>query len=241
MPIILVLGQTKTTIALQKKKPGQIFITAFVGVVLGIGLLTLGQERVTSSVAGVLGSTIPLFVVLLGLLTFFRKRKTDHLSWAGVLLGLIGVILIYAPWSQEGSSGVGVALVLFGSFFVAVEAQFILKWFSSENIFSATALTVFWAGVVFAVIAFVEGDFQTGSWLPVILLAIFSNSVAHLLYFFLIKKSGPEFANIYAYIIPVIAILAGFFLNSEPLTVLILIGAALCLLGSVFVGQGQRE
>lgn len=239
LPVLYVSRNIQDTIDLQKRKPAQIIVTAFIGVVLGIGFLTLGQKSVSSSVAGVLGSTIPIYVALLGLLYFFKQDKIKALGWVGVFIGFLGVILIYTPGGA--SSGVGMVLVLLGAFFIAVEARLILKWFSQENILSATALVIFWAGVIFSVIAVIDGDFQTGNWLPVLLLAFLSNALAHTIYFFLIKKSGPEFANVYAYIIPVIAILAGVFLNNEILSATIALGALFCLVGAILVGVDTEK
>jgi len=236
LAIALALNKKDQLIKIQTKQPARLFIFVIIGFVLSIGFLTAGQETVSSGIAGVLVSTAPLFVALLGLAAFFGNNKVDKLAWLGIFIGLVGVIILYAPWSDYQLNSTGVIFLLIGSMMVALEASLFSKWFSKEDLLSITALSLTWAGIIFLAVASLVGQFETGSWLIFILMVLFSNIIAYLAYLWLINDSGPIFANIYAYIVPVIALLAGFTINSEPMTVLIVFGSGLALSGAILVG-----
>lgn len=234
--IALALNKKNQLVKIQTEQPIKLAIFVVTGFVLSIGFLTAGQEAVSSGVSGVLVSTAPLFVALFGLTIFFGKNRVHRLAWVGILIGSVGVIILYAPWSDYQLDSTGVIFLLIGSVMVALEASLFSKWFAKEDLLSITALSLTWAGVMFLLVACLVGQFETGSWLIFILMVLFSNIIAYLAYLWLINHSGPVFANVYAYIVPVIALLAGFSLNSEPITALIIVGSGMAVFGAVLVG-----
>jgi drug/metabolite transporter (DMT)-like permease len=236
LAIALALGKKEKIVQIQKENPTRLLIFVVVGFVMSIGFLTAGQETVSSGISGVLVSTSPLFVALLGLTAFFGRKRVHSWTWVGVIIGLIGVIILYAPWSDYQLNSTGVIFLLIGSIMVALEASLFNKWFAKEDLISITALSLTWAGAIFLIIAVLFGQFETGSWLIFIFMVVFSNIIAYLAYLWLINHSGPIFANVYAYIVPVIALLAGFLLNSEPMTALIIFGSGLAVSGAILVG-----
>lgn len=225
---------------LQKQSPGKIMVVSWLGVGLGISLMTLGQKTVDSGIAGVLGSTTPLFAALLGLLAVFGSKAIGKSGWWGVMVGLIGVTLLYKPWAAQGGlDPAGATLLLTGAFCFALEARLFAKWFKGADLLCLTALTVLWSAVGFILAFALLGSLHAGSWWLLIAMAILSNAVAYGCYLWLIQNSGPVFASLYAYLVPVVALIAGTALNSEPLTLVALLGSVACIAGAVLVGRDQ--
>lgn len=238
--VAILTGQGREMVSLQRRFPWQVPVVSFVGVLLCIGALTLGQQTVSSGISGVMVSTAPLFTALLGLLAFFGSERLGKKGWAGVLSGLLGVVLIYAPWSGAGADSLGVLLLLVGSASLALEAHLFARWFQKESVLPLTALLVLWAGAMFFVLSALTEDWSTGSWPLLILLAVFSNAATYMVYLWLIRNSGPTFANIYNYLVPVVALVAGVAIAGEALGLLAVAGSALCLGGALLVGAGSK-
>lgn len=231
-------GQLGETVRIQREKSWQLLLVALFGVALGVGLLTLGQERASSGVSGVVASTTSLWTAALGLLLFFGREKLHASAWIGVLLGILGVVFLYAPWSEASSSSVGILLLLLGAIFLALEAQLILKWLADLPLLPVATLIVFWSGVCFAVAALLWGSWSTGNLWSMLFTAAGTVAFAYTLYIWLIKEAGPTFANTYAFFLPAVALLAGWLFNAEKITGLITLGSLFCLAGAILVARG---
>lgn len=236
--VLLLRGEVTQTIQIQKKHPLAVFTVAFFGVALGVGLLTLGQERVSSGISGVIASTTSLWTAVLGLLVFFGREHLRSEAWVGIVLGISGVFLLYAPWSDASSDTLGILLLLLGAVFLALEAQLILRWFSKLPFLPVTTLLVFWSGVLFTMAAIFWGDWSIGSVWIMLFISLGTICVAYALYIWLIREAGATFANTYAFFIPVVSLGAGWLLNEEEITLLILAGSGLCLMGAILVSRG---
>jgi drug/metabolite transporter (DMT)-like permease len=89
-------------------------------------------------------------------------------------------------------------------------------------------------------LALVAGDFQRlnlakASWVSLLALgylAVFGSLVAFTAYSWLLRNVTPARAATYAYVNPVVAVLLGWVLASEPLTLRMIIAAAI-IVGSV--------
>lgn len=240
VPILIWKNEIGDMVDLFKRKWLPVIVTSFVGLILGIGFLTIGQETVSSGISGVIASTSSLWAAVIGFFVFWGQEKLGRKAWAGVFIGLVGIISLYSPWSGASLSLLGVTLLLAGSFFLGFEAHLILRWFARESAVSVTALLVLASSIMFFIVAIFIGSFQAGAIMPVIFLAVFSASLVYLVYVWLVVDSGPTFANTYAYLIPAVALLAGAFLNHEPVTAFIIIGSLLCLQGAILVGSNSE-
>src|SRR5215204_3893998 len=86
--------------------------SALLGVALlgiGVGVVTLAETRIDSSVAAMIAGSVPLQVILL------RTIAREHVALAtrlSVLVGLAGLALIVIPGGEGASSAVGLAIML---------------------------------------------------------------------------------------------------------------------------------
>src|SRR6266536_6087674 len=76
-------------------------------------LYAWGEQRITSSLAGVLNATTPLFTLLLAVST--RTERPSLFRLLGLALGFAGVVVLAAPWQDAGLGGsflgIGAALL----------------------------------------------------------------------------------------------------------------------------------
>jgi drug/metabolite transporter (DMT)-like permease len=122
----------------------------------GIGLLTLAERRVPSGLAALIIATVPLWVVLLRLISRERVRLA---TLAGVIGGFVGVAILVLPGDRGGDAPLGwLAVLLVAAIFTAIGA------FASERLplpddsLVSTALEMVCAGGVLTLIALVAGE-----------------------------------------------------------------------------------
>lgn len=237
---VILSGKTRNLALVQKTHGWKIITVAWVGVFLGMWLLTWAQTMIPSGIAGALSVSLPLWVIALSALAFFGALRVSPRGWAGIVLGTVGIILIYSPWTDATPSSLGVLLVLGAMFFIALESTLFARWFSGEDPLLATTLVVLWAGVAFFCLA-LFGDFQAGSWWLLVALAIFSNAVAYLLYLSLVLLRSAAFANLYNYLVPPIAIFAGILFGSDIFSGWLLGGSLLAILGAFLAAHSLNH
>jgi drug/metabolite transporter (DMT)-like permease len=103
---------TKQKFVTDRKVWGNLFITAFVMNSAPSVLFSFAEQYVSSSLAGILNATTPLFgIIFIGLV--FRSERVTKGQIFGLCLGFIGVLLLFGDLSLQGKNPVlGIALIL---------------------------------------------------------------------------------------------------------------------------------
>ena len=180
-------------------------------------LLPLSISRLDSSIVGVLGATVPLFTLVIGVIGFKLAYKRYQL-W-GVLIGLAGTALLLLPNTQTGWSGqviygsyALIASICYGTCINIIHAK--LRHLDSVTI---TLISMGFVGVPCIVFLFATGLVETIQTQPgafralgfITILALLGTSFAVILFNHLIRISSPVFSASVTYIVPLIAILWG--------------------------------
>jgi len=113
----------------------------------------------------------------------------------------------------------------------------------------ASGMQMLGGGLLLLVLALVAGDVQrlnlaATSWLSigaVCYLIVFGSLVGFTAYSWLLRNVTPARAATYAYVNPVVAVLLGWFLASEPLTVRMMVAAAIIVGSVVLITTFGRE
>lgn len=95
-----------------------LFVSAFFLCTLPFSLFALGEERVSSALAGIGNATTPIATVLFALLLLPSDRMALG-KVLGVLSGFVGVLVIMQPWQAAGRPdliGFGMTLVAGASY-----------------------------------------------------------------------------------------------------------------------------
>jgi drug/metabolite transporter (DMT)-like permease len=194
--------------------------------------LARAEQRLSSSLTGLLLAAIPLIGALLGWLT-----KIDRLDWwrtLGLAIGIAGVAaLVGLDLGRDDTLAViQVAIVAVG--------YAVGPWVLARHLGGAPALGVVAASLAITSIVYVAPavvELPRG-WPPaeavvgVLVLAVVCTALAFLLFFRLIDEVGPVRATVITYLNPAVAIALGVIFLSEPFTLGIVVGFVLVLLGS---------
>jgi drug/metabolite transporter (DMT)-like permease len=208
----------------------------FSAIEIAIPWLLLGhaEQRITSSLAGLLLAGVPLVTVVIAATTGDRERPGRTRS-AGLLLGLAGVAAIVGV-SLDGAGALPIAEVGAVAVCYAV-GPFVLQ----RALADLPALGVIAASLGIAAVAYVPiGVFALPEELPsaevigsVFALAVVCTAVAFLVFFALVAEIGPSRAMVFTYVNPAVAAVLGVAVLGEELTLGIVGGFVLVLVGSV--------
>lgn len=208
-------------------------------------VLAWGQQYVDSSLASILNSTPPIFVVLFSVL--LGRSGFGIRALLGVVLGLAGVVLIIGVSALQslGVHVLGQLACVLGAAFYGGAAIYSgrLTQFTPLQISASTMII---ASVVLTPAAIVvEGaDWVMPSAVPLaaaLALAIFSTAFALLVYFRLVRTLGPLGAASQSYLRVGVGVLLGIVLLGERLGVAGLLGFVLCILGVLLINWPQKQ
>ena len=224
-----------------------VFLSGVLGSLLPAYLFCLAETEIDSSLAGVLNSLTPIFVVVIGALFF--KQKAEKLKIIGILISLAGsALLFFTPNGHIGVQQLGYGmLVVIATMCYALNVYLVssqLKMIPSLHI-AAVALVInaIPALVVLITVGYFAHDFKADnilqSTLAACVLGVFGTALASIIFYMLIKRSGPVFSSLITYAIPVVAILWGVYFGEE-IGMYQLMGLLVLLLGVYLVIKRKR-
>ena len=197
-------------------------------------LLNTAEQRLSSSLTGLLIAAVPLVGALIVRVTGTREQ----LGWRralGLGIGMAGVAALVG--FEVGTSDIGaVAAVAVVAVCYAVGPVIIAR-----HLADAPGLGVMAASLgVSTVVYLVPGIAQAPSHVPsgkvvlsVLGLGVVCTALAFLVFFALIAEVGAARSTVITYVNPAVAVLLGVAVLGEDLTVTIAVGFVLILLGSV--------
>lgn len=226
-----------------------LIMMAFLCFVFANGVSTLGVKYIPSGLASLIGALYPLSVYLLQSL-FFNQRKFNLAILLGLVLGLIGIsfVFIESATHNVGSNYLlGIGLSLFAMLSWSLGTIFIARNKLKMNSYYATGWQMFISSFVLLLLSFtVEqpisfGAFTVIDWIQLFYLVIFGSIIAFLAFIYSNKVLSPSIASLYAYINPFVAMIIAFIFLKEPLTINLLWGAAITLIGVYLVNNGLKR
>ncbi len=206
-------------------------------------LFAWAELRVTSGLAGVLNATTPLFTLLAALASGTERHAPSRL--AGLLVGLLGVVILAAPWSTPQRSTLsGILAALVASACYALGYVYARRFLTSRGVPAVVLSTgqMLAGTVLLAVVAPVIGRSPvhlTATVLAAVLaLGVAGTGASYVLNYQLIADEGPTAASMATYLIPVVAVILGAFVLAEPVTWNLALGAITILTG-VALSEGR--
>jgi drug/metabolite transporter (DMT)-like permease len=214
---------------------------------VGHGMLHWAEQYVGSGLAALLIATEPMFILVLAWL--MGQQKISRISLLGLGLGVVGVaILLGAELTMKGSSLLGLLAVLTGSLSWAAGVVISPKVQLPSDALGRTAVPLVCGAAMLLVAAALTGEFHALHWasiswkslLGLAYLIVFGSIVAFTAYTWLLQRCPPALVATHTYANPVIAVLLGWLLASEPLTMRVL-AASVAILGAIMlIRRGER-
>jgi len=214
---------------------------------IGHGTLHWAEQHVASGLAALLIATEPMFILVLAGLT--GQQRISRISALGLAFGVIGVaILTGVELSAKDASVLGIVAVLTGSLSWSAGVVISPKLRLPDDALARTALPVVCGAAMLLITAGMTGEFRALHWSAVSLksilglayLIVFGSIVAFTAYTWLLQRCPPAVVATHTYANPVVAVLLGWLLAGEALTMRVGL-ASLAILGAIMlIRKGER-
>lgn len=225
--------------AVLKIRPRSLAATTLVGALLlvgGNGGVVYAEQTVRSGLAALVVAAVPLFVVVLRLLT---RDRPPAATLVGVLIGFIGLAVLVHPTGHVGS---GVLIVLAASLSWSVGSFFSGRLPLPTDAFASTTYEMLTGGALLLALSAVRGEwghFSVGqvsaaSWWALVYLVILGSVVAFSAYVWVLTAAPISTVSTYAYVNPAVAVLLGT-LAGEPLTRTLVVGGLIVIVAVAVV------
>jgi drug/metabolite transporter (DMT)-like permease len=195
--------------------------------------LSSAEQKLSSSLTGLLISAVPL-VATVTALAFGNRDRIGLSSLAGLLIGVVGVAAIvgFDLGTANLTALLEIGLVVVG---YAVGPVILSRYLSDLPSVSVIAVSLALCTLAYAPIVAIQRPTAvpgTGVLVSVAVLAIVCTALAFLVFFALIAEIGPVRATVITYINPAVAALLGVAVLGETFTLGMGLGFVLVLLGS---------
>jgi len=218
----------------------------------GNGGVTWAEKYVATSLAALLVSTEPLWVVILNWI--LTRRRPNSLVLLGVLTGLAGVTMLVSDGLASGNGNswlslIGAGVVIVAGFAWAAGSVYSNRQPIAASTSMASGMQMVSGGVLLLVLALVSGDvgrlsLSNASWTSIgafFYLLVFGSLVGFTAYSWLLNNVTPAMATTYAYVNPVVAVFLGWLVAGEPLTRRMLLAAVVIISSVVLITTFSRE
>lgn len=205
-----------------------------------------GLKYVSSTVAAVIVATIPLISPVFA--WYFFREKLKWMNIAGLVFSFFGVGLVVLNGDfRFDASPLGVGLE-FIAVLAAIAYSVVLKNLVSryntfsiiayQNIIGVVLFLPVWLAVDFN--DFISRPFHPGAFRAIVLLAVFSSTLAFVFFTKSIRSIGVNRSNSFINLIPVFVAILSFFILGEELGTQKIIGIVVVVAG-LFLAQIKRK
>ena len=213
------------------------------------GLSTWSIQFIPAGLSSLIGALYPLCVVIIEKV-FFKNRRLTALTFCGLFLGIAGIAIVFYEdaFHNAGPSfmfGVLISVVAMLSW--SFGTVFIARNKTNMNSYHSIGWQMLIAGIILFIIASLTqthlplNEIPAEAWLSIWYLVIFGSLLSFAAFIYSMQKLPAAIASLYAYINPLVAMIAGYFVLQEKLTLNILWGSVVTLTGVFMVNYSIKR
>jgi len=204
-------------------------------------LITNAEKKISSGLAGLLVATVPIWS------TIFASLAGDKTVWhskrlVGIAVGFAGLVGLVGYESIFGETDIISILMMVVA---AISYSFAVNMISIKlpdvSGIAINGMAMFLTAVAYAPLMIMQwpaaGTVSTESALSLLALGIFCTALAFISFFIVLKEIGPARASVGTYVNTAVAVVLGVIILSEPLTLGIIIGLPLVMIGSFLASR----
>jgi drug/metabolite transporter (DMT)-like permease len=206
-------------------------------------LITSAEKEISSGLAGLLVSTVPIFS------TIFSSLRGDHSVWQpkrifGLVVGFVGIIALVGIESLTGSSNPkAIAMVILASILYAYAVLMITANLPGVDGIAINGVAmgitcIFYTPIAIAV--WPSNPVSAQAITALVALGVFSTAIAFMLFFIVIVEIGAARGSLTTYVNTAFAVVLGIIILDEPITLGIIVGLPMVVLGSYLASRKER-
>lgn len=213
------------------------------------GFASVGLKYISSGLGALIAALFPLSVVIIEKL-FFKNTKITAYTFFGIVIGIAGIVLVfYENAFHHHSQGyiTGIVFSVIAMLSWSVGTILIGRNKLDMNPYYATGWQMLLGSIMLFVLAFITGDIiplnqiVSQTWFSISYLVGMGSVFAFVAFIYTMKHLEASVASLYAYINPIVAILVGSVIVKEPLTINIIIGSIITLIGVYMVNRSLKK
>jgi drug/metabolite transporter (DMT)-like permease len=223
---------------------GGLALLGFLMIVLGNGGVIWAERWVPSGIAAVIVASTPFWTNGMESLLPGGERFTRRTA-AGLIIGFGGIlVLVWPNLTAGGAAGrnflVGVLAIQVASIGWSAGSIYSRRHARDENVLSASAVQMLLGGGMMLIIATARGEwgelaFTTRSVWAEVYLILAGSLAGYSAYVYALKYLPISTVSLYAYINPILAVMAGTLLADEPFGWRVIAASALVFAGITVV------
>ncbi len=210
-----------------------VFAFAIVEMTFTWWALTWAEERISSSLAGLFIATVPLTTALIARRFGMDDRLTGS-RLIGMGIGFVGVAALVGL-DVSGGDLLAVAALVITVLGYSIGPIIVDRRLQDVPSLAVIAVSLTINAVIYAPFAWATRPTEpvpAVAWGSTILLGALCTALAFIIFFALIAEVGPSRTTLITYVNPAVAVLLGILVLGEPITLGLVIGFPLVLLGS---------
>jgi drug/metabolite transporter (DMT)-like permease len=225
----------------------QVSITGILLLFFGTGSVIWVEQYLNSGLTSIIWATLPIWLALFDKTTWTGKNL--HLKGlTGLIIGFTGVLWLIGNENDLNtlphSSRLISLFIAFGGMIIYAGGSLYMKYkLSGTAPMTTVSIQLIAAGLLSLLVSFVIGEphrvilgkISLNSILSLIYLITMGSMVAYLSYVFLISKISPVIVGTYTYVNPVIAIILGWSVLHEAISIRQVIALLLILSGVLLI------
>jgi drug/metabolite transporter (DMT)-like permease len=228
---------------------GALAFSGFLLLVIGNGAVVWAEQYVASGLAAVMVAMVPFWTVVVEALRSDGERPGMR-TWFGLAVGFAGIVVLVWPELFTGTTGhyfvAGVIALQLACAGWALGTSFTKRNTVSASPAVTSGMQMLAGGVMFLAIATVTGEwtqltFTVRSAGAILYLVLFGSIVAFSAYVYALKHLPIATVSLYSYVNPLIAVVLGTALLSEPFSSRTLVASALVFAGIAVVRSASGQ
>ena len=208
---------------------------------LPFSFINLGEVYISSGLAAIILSTIPLFTALIANIMIKDYEPLTKRTLMGVILGAIGVTIVYLPYLQDGmpSSSFGILFIIIAAISYALAMVLARKYLQGLPSLVGPTFQILAASVLLLPISLLIDkpyEMSLPSIAPVASVFILGSMETAFAMYMLHKSialSGATFTSLNSLVVPILAVLLGAVFLEEKLYINAYLGGAIILIALV--------
>jgi drug/metabolite transporter (DMT)-like permease len=213
------------------------------------GLSTWGLKYIPTGLASLIGALYPLSVVLIEWV-FYKKKDVSVLTFVGLLIGIGGVGFVFYEnmfTHVDPNLFFGLMLSIIAMLSWSLGTVFLSRHHLSVDPYFGMGWQMMIGSAMLFVFAHIAQDpiplatISIKSWLSISYLVVIGSVISFIAFIYSLKRLPVAISSLYAYINPIVAMIIAAILLKEKLTISIVIGTIITLIGVYLVNYSVRR
>jgi drug/metabolite transporter (DMT)-like permease len=220
-------------------------VTGLFLLLIGNGGMAWSLQFIPTGLAAILVATEPFWLVVVAW-TLFGKGRPSGKEAIGLITGFMGIVLL-VTFGQSKNIGItnpaGVVMVIVSAIAWAIGSMYVTRATVPESPMLSISLQMLAGGAMLFMAGTLAGEWNvlkfdevsTKSGLALVYLTLFGSLIGFTAYSWLLGNVSPSMASTYAYVNPVVALILGWSVGGEIITLPMLLASAVIIISVIII------